>query len=1258
MPTREEVIRAARRQAIIDEAMALPPTLAPAPPPSPIEPLELPQDRRARVLREARELAAESTAAQGAGVLPAPVVERREQELVDVLTEEAERRRGAVLSTGRVAPTVEPAPGAATSAVPFLRPSRIRTLPSGQQMYVEPDTGVVRPPSDLERLVESFARQQITPERTILRDAIERAEMPPERREQMLADLARVPESELGAGEVEGALSAALTPLSVAPAIAREAAFGPAARRAREAVEGTLARAIGADAAANVLDVIPAPALTILGARQVDRPAELERGETAIGRVGDILASRESIGDEFARTPAIVDRLRLGGLLSEEAAKDAAWALGVASEMAVPIAPGVSVAPSLVREAGRAVGKVAPKLDVDLVPAMLRRVGLEDAAIVAGTGLNADAAIARKAFDAALQATDLTDAQRATIRKVAMPKVVWEAARTRTEESARILENAVESGIKAAGNVRPDVADGLVAAARRAIPLSEPMVRIVPDVAVPRSLAPAIRKRMDDILRADPAARPAAIRAEVEATMRGLSPAEAASEVADRIATVRKTAALAAAGAVGRNATDLRVAELAADDALRGGILARAFPTVAESATLRRMAMLDPRSPTVAAASTAARVRQAAVVETRRVMDALRAAPTVQRGIDDVLAEFPSEAREAWPAIRSKILGDLAESVGSRVPDPATIDTASIYRWVEAVRATGVGSSIPGGLSRDATTRAIVAGILEDVVGRRVGEIAQPYREYAAQFGMSALDRQVAQSADALAKSYDELPVPRQVALAPFVRESLASWAERQARLVRQAVRYGLPVVPNIPYLGVRAVTGMALPFVTVGVRAAIGGAYRAPGIGSIDTVLGRLTPAETVALAERYGVGLTAVDAERVGMLADTLYRSIGAGTVARAAAAFRDAVPNIARSIEHGYRVGVFRYGLSTGLSPEDAATLARRSQVDWDALVRDPTTGPALEVAMRFLPASVETAAATAEVLGATARNPAALVAALRGQTIANREIAERNGIPASDAVLSSVPVPLDILSPDAGPLPMESASATEMRRQGLMFMAPSSPLLMPVEAAVGTVASLATAGDMVADLRDMATDGRLRGDWADRVAGALLRLPGLFAGRDARTIVASDARRPTDEEVYAGTVILTVSGDALAAGSDPHAGQVASAVLAILRPVPVLPPGTDPGTAPSLALWTTMPPPGMFIVPATDARTGKPGWMAFRPSDEGLANLRAIRSLTPDAVESIATSALYGPATAVVGPPATTSPERTARARVEAVREARR
>jgi hypothetical protein len=137
-----------------------------------------------------------------------------------------------------------------------------------------------------------------------------------------------------------------------------------------------------------------------------------------------------------------------------------------------------------------------------------------------------------------------------------------------------------------------------------------------------------------------------------------------------------------------------------------------------------------------------------------------------------------------------------------------------------------------------------------------------------------------------------------------------------------------------------------------------------------------------------------------------------------------------------------------------------------------------------------------------------------------------------------------------------------------------------------------------------------------------------------------------------------VILTVSGDALAAGSDPHAGQVASAVLAILRPVPVLPPGTDPGTAPSLALWTTMPPPGLYIVPATDARTGKPGWMAFRPSDEGLANLRAIRSLTPDAVESIATSALYGPATAVVGPPATTSPERTARARVEAVREARR
>ena len=47
----------ATEEMILEALGVAQPTLAPAPPPSPVEPLELPQDRRARVLREARELA-------------------------------------------------------------------------------------------------------------------------------------------------------------------------------------------------------------------------------------------------------------------------------------------------------------------------------------------------------------------------------------------------------------------------------------------------------------------------------------------------------------------------------------------------------------------------------------------------------------------------------------------------------------------------------------------------------------------------------------------------------------------------------------------------------------------------------------------------------------------------------------------------------------------------------------------------------------------------------------------------------------------------------------------------------------------------------------------------------------------------------------------------------------------------------------------------------------------------------------------------
>ena len=1209
------------------------PALAPTRPEVPVEPLELPQDRQERILKESKELAAASR--EGQGNVPFRVAEKREAEIEEILREEAERGRGRILGTG--APEPESPLGAVSGMVPFLRPTRIRTLPSGEQVYIEPDTGVVRPPSDLERLQESFARQIVTPEREIIRKSIELSEMPPEERETRLQMLQKVPESALGAGEVESSLLAALTPLNIPAAVLREATFGPSAREVKKSVQESLGRVLGPESAKDLLGDL-SPALTIFGEEQVGRPAELERGESFVGRVGDILASREDIGDEFERTPAIVDRFKLGGLVSEERAKDAAYALGLGAEILIPIAPGAGIVTKGVKSAvGEGVNYLAP---------LLSKFGLEGVVIVAGRGANSDAALTKKVLDGVIRGSDLADSQKEVIIREVSKRVTPEAAQkpgfwddivqTTTEEVRKVAPGSVQE-------------ISIASALRRAEPLSEPLVRIHPKVAVPKSAALSVRAKMDEILKAQPEAGVRWIRERVIKS--GAADEEVAKRTAEILEGYKQNAALQAAGSAARSITDVSVAQLGVEDALRGGILERAFPSVFESSYFRRYKMLDPMARSAYSADLAKRVRQAARSESERFL----------RGVtskEDLISKLDSRLKpEYWPQIAGKIFGETAETIQKRFRQPEA-NFEDIVKLIGEIRAAGFASKIiPKKASRSGALRAITSVVLEEDIAKRIPKgMLSEFDLLRAQrvFGASDLDRKILAGGEEFARVFDELPVSQQQALSSFAYDTLSSAVERQGRLLRQAIKYGIPFVPNLPYLGGRALTGMTLPLVTLGLRRALGGAYKALRPGkNLKTPLGDLTPAEVGALADEYGLGISSVDAERVGLLADGLYKRIDQGILRKYASIFRDFIPDLASKIEQNFRLGVFRHALSKGADASEAAALARRSQVDWEGLITDPQLGAQLQTAIRFIPASVESAALMAEVAGGFSRNPAVLRGLLKAQVARNKQIAEENNLPASDAGISSIPLSL---SPPEVPM-LETASAAELRKQGLRFYAPSSPLTLPIEGAISVISGFSTMGDIVADFGALVRDQGVRDDWADRMGQALLRVPGIFAGREARSLVTRPSKESRLEDIYAGIIILEGSPALLSGGLDSNASQTSRAIQDILRPIPVLPPGADPSLNPADAPWDRMPPPGMYIIPTT-TKEGKEAWLAFRPSPEGLQNLEIIRALTPAQVEDILAGAVWGPVSPFLGRPEELAPERRERERIERLREARK
>ena len=179
-------------------------------------------------------------------------------------------------------------------------------------------------------------------------------------------------------------------------------------------------------------------------------------------------------------------------------------------------------------------------------------------------------------------------------------------------------------------------------------------------------------------------------------------------------------------------------------------------------------------------------------------------------------------------------------------------------------------------------------------------------------------------------------------------------------RNIEQMAKFGY-VVPNLPYIGWASAKPYLVSLVTQGLEGTTAAvkqqiASRNTLGGGIITRAGRyISPEELRIMAQEQGLGMSAVEASRVGSLSDDILRDARAaatrtkGPLRRYADfALDEANPmskslgqRIAESIELSFRQATFESKLIEGLGPNDAAEAARRAALDYGrapALVRD--------------------------------------------------------------------------------------------------------------------------------------------------------------------------------------------------------------------------------------------------------------------------------------------------------------------------------
>ena len=477
--------------------------------------------------------------------------------------------------------------------------------------------------------------------------------------------------------------------------------------------------------------------------------------------------------------------------------------------------------------------------------------------------------------------------------------------------------------------------------------------------------------------------------------------------------------------------------------------------------------------------------------------------------------------------------------------------------------------------------------------------------------------------ADGLFTAIDSVPVRARGATGAYLQDAIEHAASIGRRDSQSRFTYGY-ILPNVPVqLGRLAQLGL-LPLATIGARQTLEAAglvgrnaidyateavfnRRMLGTGIVDEAGVYYSPKMLDDLAQSYGVGTSAVEAERVGSLGRDLLREAqaAAATHPRLAAVLETANPldrglflRFAEALELNFRRSVFELAIAAGRSPADAADLAKRSQLDFDntpAFVRNQ--------ASRWLGESAWLYAATTQALAAVSAQPRAAVAAFQAAR-AKAEAQDPYSIH-GDKALTSLGI---------------------VERDGETYYLPSVPAFKPLEASIGA----ARRADLV--VRDIrAAYGQ--GDAVDAGIVALEQGVGNIASVAAALMAPEvlDAWERYDEgEAYVTAGIPTaepLSDEkafwALAMNAhvkDPSRlpGGEWEDFLRVYQPELVLPP-KELADKQDARLWTGLPPEGMPHLRMGTTPEGRELWMSFKPSAVGLKRLSVLRALTPDNLE---------------------------------------
>ncbi len=454
-------------------------------------------------------------------------------------------------------------------------------------------------------------------------------------------------------------------------------------------------------------------------------------------------------------------------------------------------------------------------------------------------------------------------------------------------------------------------------------------------------------------------------------------------------------------------------------------------------------------------------------------------------------------------------------------------------------------------------------------------------------------------------------------------------------------MRYGY-YLPNVPFLVGRAIALPIVSIATIGaentMRALARSAGKAVdaaanlyprsrrlGLGVPDPQGVYYSPKVLDDLLEVHGgLGRSAIDQARVNRIGrdiiDQVERTAGGRELLSAANPLRPDIVNFyqktAEAIELSYRRSVFESAIAHGILPSDAALLARESLLN---LAEVPSA--LTNTLGAFFVDAGEKYLAYVKFAGLAARNPKQLTRIAKATRLEQKR-RDPYGLEGDRTLRTLGIVPVRTKDRDA------------------VIYGPESPHTRPIEQTLDIIRTSEFTIRRLADFARRFGNAKYSGalDAGLEGAGELVRygaselLPGVLDALEKETGPLSRGARPGRAlQTFGDTEAFWVALLAADFADPRHESGVWQTTVDLLDPKVVMPPAgleLDKETAPDI--WTAQPPEGTPFIALGLTRDGVPRYKVWEPSQVGLRNLRAIRSLTPDILEQAlgAGASLYG------------------------------